>query len=204
MIEALSAAAGRSVSRETSALLEEYVTRLRSESDRQNLVAASTLDSIWDRHILDSAQLVRFEPFKGARWVDVGSGAGLPGLVVAALIEGDIMLAEPRRLRADFLRELIPVLGLERRARVEQSKIEQVRGKFDVVTGRAVTRLDRFLGMTIHLSHNETVWVLPKGRNAESELEHAQRNWHCAARVETSRTDPDSRILVLSRVGKRT
>ena len=103
MIERLSAVAGRNVSRETFERLEAYASLLKAESARQNLVSAATLDHLWERHILDSAQLVRFEPHSGASWVDIGSGAGLPGIVVACLIEGPVTLIEPRRLRADFL-----------------------------------------------------------------------------------------------------
>ena len=100
MIEALERAADRPVSRETFDRLTAFVERLKSASRTQNLIAASTLEDIWHRHILDCAQLVRFEPQPGASWVDIGSGAGLPGIVVAALTEGPVTLVEPRRLRA--------------------------------------------------------------------------------------------------------
>ena len=103
MIDRLAGLSGRDVSRETFEKLEAYAGLLREESQRQNLVSASTLDSLWERHILDSAQLVRFEPHRGATWVDIGSGAGLPGIVIACLVEGPVTLIEPRRLRADFL-----------------------------------------------------------------------------------------------------
>lgn len=201
MIDSLSAAAGRDVSRETLGLLEEYVCRLQGAAVEQNLIAASTLNSIWDRHILDSAQLAHFEPRPGSTWVDIGSGAGLPGVVIALLVGGPVTLVEPRRLRAAFLSETIEALGLGDRVTVVQSKIERVGAKFDVITGRAVAALDRFLDLAHHLSHQGTIWVLPKGRNAESELAQAKRSWHCEATVEPSCTDPESRIVVLTRVG---
>jgi 16S rRNA (guanine527-N7)-methyltransferase len=91
---------GRDVSRETLDRLERYADLLRSESAKQNLVSASTLDRLWDRHILDSAQLVKFAPRPDLSWVDIGSGAGLPGIVIAALVTGPVTLVEPRRLRA--------------------------------------------------------------------------------------------------------
>src|SRR5205823_5359670 len=134
VIQALEQAAARPVSRETFDRLRMYAQLLKSESRRQNLVSASTLAHLWQRHILDSAQLVRFEPHANASWVDVGSGAGLPGLVVACLIKGPITLVEPRRLRAEFLRNAVAALGL--RAAVECAKIERITGKFDVITGR--------------------------------------------------------------------
>jgi 16S rRNA (guanine527-N7)-methyltransferase len=200
MIEALEQAAGRPVSRETFALLEAYVDRLKAANREQNLVAASTLDAVWERHIIDSAQLVRFEPRAGASWIDIGSGAGLPGIVIAALTEGPVTLVEPRRLRAAFLQETVEALGLAARVSVCTAKIENVHGKFDVITARAVAPLSRLLGLAHHLAHSGTVWALPKGRNAKSELAEAQRSWQCAVRSEASCTDPDATILVLSRV----
>src|SRR3954449_2377290 len=81
-------AAGRPVSRETLGKLEAYAALLVDENQRQNLVSPSTIDQLWERHVVDSAQLVRFEPHAGASWLDIGSGAGLPGIVIACLIDG--------------------------------------------------------------------------------------------------------------------
>ena len=201
MREALAEAAGRPVSRETFRLIEAYVERLRQAAVGHNLVAESTLKSVWSRHILDSAQIVRFEGRNAGSWVDIGSGAGLPGMVIAALVDGPVTLVEPRRLRAEFLRSTIDTLGLAPRVTVTQTKIERVDGQFDAITARAVGALDRLIAMAQHLSGPETVWVLPKGKNAQSELAQARRNWHCAARVEKSCTDPDSDIVVLTKVG---
>ena len=203
LIERLSDAAGRDVSRETFDRIAVYVDLLKVESERQNLIASSTIAKVWERHILDSAQLVRFEPFAGARWADIGSGAGLPGIVVALLTEGPITLIEPRRLRAEFLHETANFLGLSDRVSIEAAKVELAEGTFDVITSRAVAALDRFLAIAAHLSKSETIWVLPKGKNAQSELAQARLNWQCDALVEQSRTDPDSQILVLTRVGAK-
>jgi 16S rRNA (guanine527-N7)-methyltransferase len=200
MSEKLERAAGRPVSRETLRLLEAYVERVRTANQIQNLVSASTLDDIWNRHILDSAQLVRFEPRAGASWVDIGSGAGLPGIVIAALVEGPVTLVEPRRLRATFLEETVAASGLSIRVTVQPTKIENVRGQLDVITARAVAPLGRLLGMGLHLAHSGTIWALPKGKNAKSELAEASRSWQCDARSETSCTDPHAAILVLSNV----
>ena len=200
MIKALERAAGRPVSRETFALIQGYVERLKTANKTQNLVAASTLDDIWERHILDSAQLVRFEPRAGASWVDIGSGAGLPGIVIAALVDGPVTLVEPRRLRAAFLEETVAASGLSNRVTVQPTKIENVRGQFDMITARAVAPLGRLLGMGLHLAHSGTIWALPKGNSAKSELAEAQRSWQCDARSETSCTDAQATILVLSKV----
>ncbi len=203
MIEELEQVAGRSVSRETFDRIGRYMVLLRAASTEQNLIAASTLDDLWARHILDSAQLVRFGTRFSASWVDIGSGAGLPGIVVALLVQGFVTLVEPRRLRAEFLQLCVGELDLAPRARVVRDSIANLGGNFDVITARAVAPLDRLLGLASHLSRSGTIWVLPKGKNAKSELAEAQRSWHCEVRTEASRTDPQASILVLSKVGKR-
>lgn len=200
MIDALSAAAGRPVSRETLAALKHFEEMLREENARQNLVSASTLAQVWERHILDSVQLVRFEPRRGVRWLDIGSGAGLPGLVIAALIEGAITLVEPRRLRAEFLVRAAAELGLAHRVTVEQAKVQRITGRFDVITARAVAPLARLLELSHHLSTGKTRWVLPKGRSVETELADARRAWQAVFHVEPSVTSADSRIVLVSGV----
>ena len=203
MIDALERAAGRPVSRETVALLQTYVKRLKTASKTQNLIARSTLDDLWERHILDSVQLVRFEPRPGASWVDIGSGAGLPGLVIAALVEGPVTLVEPRRLRATFLGETVAASGLSGRVTIKAMKIENVGEQFDVITARAVAPLGRLLAMGLHLAHSGTIWALPKGKRAKSELAEARGSWQCEVRSESSCTDPQATILVLSKVRAR-
>ena len=203
MIEALEAASGRTVSRETLDRLYEYVELLTSEAERQNLIAPSTVGRIWERHVLDSAQLARFAPSDGSRWADIGSGAGLPGMVLAILLQNSITLIEPRRLRSEFLQRAADHLGLSDRVRIECAKVERVTAQVDAITARAVTSVGALLAMSHHLSTADTVWILPKGRNAQSELALAKFNWHCEVRVEQSCTDPDSEILVLTKVGAR-
>jgi 16S rRNA (guanine527-N7)-methyltransferase len=201
VIERLEQIARRPVSRETLQKLDAYAALLREESRRQNLVSASTLERLWERHILDSAQLVQFEPHSGASWVDVGSGAGLPGIIIACLVQGPVTLIEPRRLRAEFLHKVGESLGLN--ARVIATKAERAGGKYDVVTARAVTNLAELLKISAHLSTTKTVWALPKGRNAAAELVEAERTWQGAFHVEQSVTDADSLIVVATGVRAR-
>ena len=171
---------------------------LKAENERQNLVSRGTIEALWERHIVDSAQLAKFTPHGGASWVDIGAGAGLPGIVLACLIDGPITLVEPRRLRAEFLQSVVAELGLH--GTVIQAKAERIAGSFDVITGRAVASLSSFLSMCDHLSTKKTVWVLPKGRSAQSELAEAERTWQGVFRVEPSVTDEDSRIIVATEV----
>jgi 16S rRNA (guanine527-N7)-methyltransferase len=198
MIDPLKGVAGRPVSRETMDKLGLYAEMLRVENARQNLISASTLDSLWTRHILDSAQLVRFEPHSGASWVDIGSGAGLPGIVIACIVSGPVTLIEPRRLRADFLHRVCESLQLH--ANVVHCKAERSSGTYSVITARAVASLASLLRISHHLSTRNTVWVLPKGRMAEEELAEARLSWQGVFHVEQSSTDADSKIVVATQV----
>ena len=198
MTQSLAEVARRPVSRETLEKLDAYSALLKEESERQNLVSASTLDQLWERHILDSAQLVWFEPHPQASWVDIGSGAGLPGIVIACLVDGPVTLIEPRRLRAEFLHKVCESLRLN--AEVIGGKAEGIEGKYDVITARAVASLTQLLKISAHLSTRKTVWALPKGRSAERELVEARRTWQGAFHVEQSVTDADSKIVVATEV----
>jgi 16S rRNA (guanine527-N7)-methyltransferase len=201
VIDDLSQAAARPVSRETFERIDAYVAMLRDESARQNLISASTLHDVWNRHILDSAQLVRYEPRSGSSWADIGSGAGLPGIIVACIVDGPVALIEPRRLRADFLHRVVESLSLN--ATVLCAKAERVEGRFDVITARAVASLTQMLKISAHLSTGNTVWALPKGRSAQRELVEAQQSWQGEFRVEPSVTDDDSYIVVGTKVRAR-
>jgi 16S rRNA (guanine527-N7)-methyltransferase len=192
----LEAAIGRPVSRETAQLLREYEQLVVAENRVQNLISRGTIDGFWERHVLDSAQLVRFEPRAGARWIDLGSGAGLPGVVIACLVEGPVTLVEPRALRAEFLRRAVGSLGLN--AQVVQGKAESVAGRFDVVTARAVAPLAKLFHLSRSFSTTNTLHLFPKGKSARIELAEAQREWQGAFHVEPSVTDVDS-LIVLAR-----
>jgi 16S rRNA (guanine527-N7)-methyltransferase len=194
VIAELEAVAQRPVSRETFDKLQAFGAKVAEENNRQNLISASTLEHLWDRHILDSAQLVRFEPKPGASWVDIGSGAGLPGIVIACLVEGPVTLIEPRRLRAAFLERIASELDL--RVIVHCAKAERITGTFGVISARAVASLSELLRISQHLSTRKTVWALPKGRNAHAELAAARRSWQGVFHVEPSVTDAQSFIVV--------
>ena len=203
MSEATVALAGLDVSRETIERVEQFVALLIEETERQNLVSKSTIPDLWTRHIADAAQLLSFAPTRGS-WLDIGSGAGLPGVVVAILTGAPMLLVEPRRLRADFLQRVVETLDLGVTVSVIPSKVEMVRhSPVDIITARAVASIDRLFAIGEHLSHKGTIWVLPKGRSAKSELDEARRTWQGDYRLEPSRTDPDAQILVASRVRRK-
>lgn len=187
------------VSRETFDRLERFAALLTEEAMRQNLVSASTLGSaFWVRHLADSAQLLPLAPASGARWIDIGSGAGLPGLVIAILApQWHVTLVESRRLRCDFLCATIADLGLDAQVTVAQQRVEVHRdGPYDVISARAYAPLPALLTSASHLARPSTVWLLPKGRSAVNELSTLSDAWQKLFHVEPSRTDSDARILV--------
>jgi 16S rRNA (guanine527-N7)-methyltransferase len=203
MIGPVEAAIGRGVSRETAERLRCYVELLLEENERQNLIARSTLDDIWQRHIADGAQLVRFAPRLDSSWLDIGSGAGLPGMVIAILTKGPVTLVEPRRLRAEFLERATDALGLRDRVTVQATKVERITGAFEVITARAVASLDVLLGISRHLSTDKTQWLFPKGKSAQLELDEARRSWQGSFRLEPSVTSREAAILVASHVRRK-
>ena len=196
----LSEAVGNYVPRETLDKLEAYLALLRSAATSQNLVSQVSLNEAWRRHIVDSAQILRHG--RKGRWVDIGSGAGLPGIVLAILSANPITLIEPRRLRADFLRLAVDELALEN-ATVVQAKAGAVHGAFDTITARALAPTVVLFDLAIHLARSHTVWVLPKGRSAQKELDEARATWQGEFRLEPSVTDADASILIAAKVRRR-
>lgn len=189
------------VPRETIEKLELFTALLRSENEVQNLVSRSSLEFLWARHIVDSAQLVLFAPAE-ATWLDLGTGAGFPGLIVGALHRGAVTLVEPRKLRVDFLRRAAELIGAP--VVIASSKIEAFDGgPFDVISARAFAPLARVFDLAQRFSAPATRWILPKGKNAKSELEAAESLWQGDFRLEPSLTDPDARIVIAERVRRR-
>jgi 16S rRNA (guanine527-N7)-methyltransferase len=185
------------VSRETMGLLDRYVALLLDGMAVQNLIAESTRDHIWARHIVDSAQLLPLaNDVVDGPWIDLGSGAGLPAIVVAVLSPRPVLMIESRRKRIEFLSRVVGELGLAHATilggRVESANVAPA----SVISARAYAPLPRLLSSAHHLSSDQTIWVLPKGRNAENELEAARPTWQGVFHVERSVTDPDSAIIV--------
>jgi 16S rRNA (guanine527-N7)-methyltransferase len=183
------------VPRETMERLDSFAALLREENERQNLVSRASPDHLWLRHIADSAQLVRFAPSPSATWVDLGTGAGFPGLIVAVLHQGPVTLVEERRLRADFLHRAAESLGVA--VEIITGKAERIKRRpFDVISARAFAPLGRLLQLGTDLSTAKSVWLLPKGRGAQTELEALDPSWQGDFRLEPSVTDPEARIIV--------
>jgi len=177
--------------------LDQYAAMLVAENETQNLIAASTIPNLWVRHIADSAQLLALDDAAGdGLWLDLGSGAGLPGLVVAILSERPVVLIESRKLRCRFLRDAALAIGLAH-VEVVEAPLERVETRAAAtISARAFAPLDKLIDLSARFSTESTHWLLPKGRNAVKELALLPQAWQNLFHVEQSRTDADSQILV--------
>ena len=191
------------VSRETLERLEAFIAFLRTEAKLQNLISAATLDQIWARHIVDSAQLLRFAPGDGD-WLDLGTGAGFPGLIVPMLSNHRVVLVESRSKRIDFLERAIEMLAMADVAVVAGMSLERLESApYSVISARAFAPLPRLLELSYRFSTDNTMWLLPKGRNAVNELEAVRASWNCDFTVEPSITDSEAGILTGRVLGPR-
>jgi 16S rRNA (guanine527-N7)-methyltransferase len=190
------------VSRETLARLEAYAELLFRWSARINLVGATTLDDLWRRHFLDSAQLLDHVPEGTRSLLDLGSGAGFPGLVLAIMGAKGIELIEADARKCAFLREVARLAAAP--ALIRNSRIEAVPPHIvDVVTARGCAPLDRLLVLAQPFIGPDTVCLFLKGEQAAQELTAANQAWTMDATCHDSRSDPRGVILCLKRVGRR-
>lgn len=176
--------------------LEWLAALLAEENAHQNLVSAASLHEVWRRHIVDSAQLLSFVPRETSPWLDLGTGAGFPGLVVAALRpECEVVMVESRAKRIEWLQRASAALGLDK-ARVAGCRIELVETfPVRVISARAFAPLKQLLALSARFSTKDTTWLLPKGRSAAQELTELS-GWAHMFHVEQSVTDPDAGIVV--------
>jgi 16S rRNA (guanine527-N7)-methyltransferase len=189
------------VSRETLARLEAYATLLVAWSARINLIGRSTLEDLWRRHFLDSAQLLPLIPPRTRSLVDLGSGAGFPGLVLAVLGVPGVELVEADSRKATFLREAARVSGAE--ATIRGCRIEAVpRREADVITARGCAPLDRLLTLSERFIGPRTTCLFLKGVHAEEELTAAGKAWTMAVTRHPSRADPDGTVFLLQQVAR--
>ena len=190
------------VSRETLARLEAYAGLLRQWSSRINLVGRDTLSDLWRRHILDSAQLLDLVPRGATSLVDLGSGAGLPGLVLAILGVPTVELVEADARKCAFLREAARITAAE--VRVTNTRIEVAPPHTtDVVVARAVAPLERLLPLAQRFIGPRTRCLFLKGERAQDELTTASRDWTMTASLHPSRSDPRGVILCLEQAARR-
>jgi 16S rRNA (guanine527-N7)-methyltransferase len=194
------------VSRETLRRLDRLVEVLMEGQARMNLIAPSTIPHIWTRHIADSLQLVALAP-AARRWIDLGSGAGFPGLVIACALADEagtaVHLVESIGKKAAFLREAAQATGAP--ATIHQERIEDFVDRFrddaDIVTARALAPLKDLLPWARPFLRRGALALFPKGQHVEVELTEASKYWNIKGlKLIPSRTDPHARIIMIAGV----
>jgi 16S rRNA (guanine527-N7)-methyltransferase len=193
------------VSRETEARLDRYVTLLVEWQAKTNLVAPSTLPHLWTRHISDSLQLLSLAPTAKA-WVDLGSGGGFPGVVLAcALAETPgamVHLVERTAKKAAFLREAVRVTGAAGTVHAADigDTVERFAGAVDCVTARALAPLHQLIGFAEPLVKRGAKALFLKGQDVEAELTEATKYWKIEPKLHSSRTGGNGWIVELDRI----
>jgi 16S rRNA (guanine527-N7)-methyltransferase len=197
------------VPRETIHRLARYAEMLADWQKRQNLVSASTLPHLWDRHFADSAQLVALAP-KARLWLDLGSGAGFPGLVVAILKAQDpafrVHLVEATAKKCAFLAAVAK--ATEAPVEIHAMRIEELARRAhnlqpDVISARALAPLPQLLDLAAPFFHAGTRGLFLKGRDAMREVSAAEKRWSFACRLHPSLTAPQSAILEIADLAPR-
>ncbi len=196
------------VSRETQVRLEKFVALLLERQKTINLIANSTISTLWTRHIADSLQLLDLAPH-ALVWVDLGSGGGFPGFALACSLadrpNSEIHLIESTGKKAAFLRDAAAAIGLP--AKVHHMRIENIGDslgkRVDVVTARALAPLKTVLDQAYPLMGPKTLGLFHKGRDVEAELTEASKYWNIEADLVQSRTHPDGRIVVVRHLEPR-
>lgn len=183
--------------------LESYRSYLADWNQRMNLIGPATLDIYWNRHAWDSAQLLRLAP-DAQTWADLGTGAGLPGIVLAILGKDrpgfHVHLVESMAKRCRFLTEV--VTGLQLPATVHQSRAEDLSLAVDIVTARACAPLSRLLGYGRPYLRRGAVALFLKGQDVGAELEDAAKSWDFEADVLPSLSDVRGQIVRVRRLGR--
>lgn len=189
------------VSRETEARLDRFVALLLQWQQHTNLIAASTEPLIWTRHIADSLQLLDLAP-DAKIWIDLGSGAGFPGLVIACALADTpgvhVHLVESIWKKAAFLREAARVCGASVTVHAERIAdfLKHAPPRIDAVTARALAPLNKLLGEASPLLKKGTIGLFPKGQDVATELTEAAKCWKIQMSLVPSRTDPKAKIVV--------
>jgi 16S rRNA (guanine527-N7)-methyltransferase len=186
------------VSHETFQKLEEFVLLLQKWNKVHNLVSEGEQNNLWERHVLDSAQLLRFVSHD-KKILDIGSGAGFPGIILGILTDANVILVEKNKKKAVFLSEakriLCPQLIIKN-VSVEETNFDKV----DTITARGVARVSQLLNYSSLYLKQKCKILLLKGKEWDNELEEAKINWNFNCRVESSVTNKEGKILILSEI----
>ncbi len=195
---------GVNVSRETMARLEAYAALLVKWQAKINLVGPATLPDLWRRHFLDSAQLLRLLPKESGRLVDLGSGAGFPGLVLAMLTDWQVHLIDSDQRKCAFLRQVALETGILDRVTIHAQRFEAVKPfPAGIVTARACAPLSDLLSYAAPFIGDSGRCLFLKGKGVEEELTAAEPHWKMAVERRPSLSDPAASILILDQLQRR-
>ncbi|MEX3316176.1 16S rRNA (guanine(527)-N(7))-methyltransferase RsmG [Sulfitobacter sp. PS-8MA] len=187
------------VSRETQDRLEGYAALIRKWNPKINLVSKSSIETLWERHILDSVQVFQLSDAKG-HWLDIGSGGGFPGMVVAILNMEErsfrVSLVESDQRKCAFLRTVARELDIE--AEVFNERIEQLEPQnADVLSARALSSLTQLMEFSVRHLNPTGLALFPKGGSWRAEEEEARKNWDFALQAVPSKTNPEAAVLMI-------
>ncbi|SFR53951.1 16S rRNA m(7)G-527 methyltransferase [Yoonia tamlensis] len=197
---------GANVSRETIDRLQEFANLVRKWTVKINLISPSTVETLWERHIIDSAQIYASAPNSFEKWVDIGSGGGFPGIVVAIIgkekqPDAEFVLIESDLRKATFLRTAIRELRIP--ATVIADRIEVAPPQdADIVSARALSTLSTLLPYVDRHLNPAGIAILHKGKKASEEVAAARDNWRFALEDSPSLTDPHAQILVVKGISR--
>lgn len=184
------------VSRETLEKLECYEGELKKWSKKINIIGRDTIQEIWSRHFLDSAQLVKdIGEKENVSICDIGTGAGFPGVIIALLCpHADVTCVDSNHKKISFINQLVPKLGINLSARCE--RIEAIKDKdFDIITSRALATVSDILKISNHLLKKDGKYLLLKGKNIKDELTEAKEIWHIKTCLRKSIVNPEGVVL---------
>jgi 16S rRNA (guanine527-N7)-methyltransferase len=179
--------------------LEDFVLLLLQENQNFNFIGNSTIEDIWNRHILDCAQLLRFIENKNAKFADLGSGAGFPGIILSILGLREIHLIEKAFRKCEFLRRA--KLFSQKRIFIHQTKLEELATiEFDCITSRALAPLDQLLTYSKKFLKKDGYCLFLKGKNLEKEIELAKKTFQFEYQLHPSLTSSESNIIKISKI----
>lgn len=189
------------VSRETLERLEIYVELLLKWQCAINLIGPRTVADVWGRHVLDCGQLMRYIPKDRSPVVDIGSGAGLPGLILAIMGVPDVKLVESDSRKCTFLREAARITKTP--VEIVESRIEHLKNiAAGVVTARALAPLTMLTELSQSVTKRNTIYLFLKGKDLKNELTDLKKNWKMNWEVHPSVTNPDGSILKMESVAR--
>jgi len=188
------------------AYFDRYAEQLQEMQNKINLIGSSTLPRLWLRHFLDSAQLLpRIADPQNKILLDIGSGAGFPGLVLAILGVGQVHLVESTKKKADFLRRVSHETACHDRIQVHSERIEALESfHVDIITARACASLEQLLQWILPFLHEQTQCLFLKGQRAEEETQRALKNWEFDLKVYPSLSDCRGSILHMKQIQQKT